>query len=67
MTIDIIAIDEHDLICPECSNSDPEKFLPIVTPCLHDGRIQGFMVSGVTCRVCETSIGFEHVANTSFS
>jgi rubredoxin len=66
MTIDIIAIDERDLVCPECGNTDPKKFAAITTPCMHDGRIRGITLSGVTCRVCETSIGFEHVANSSF-
>jgi hypothetical protein len=66
MTTNIIAIDEHDLICPECGNSDPEKFTTIVTPYLRDGLVQGLTASGVTCSVCETSIGFDRVANSTF-
>jgi hypothetical protein len=66
MTTDIIAIDECEMFCPECSNADPRKFSAIASPCWRDGHFQGYTLSGVTCRVCETSIGFVHVANTSF-
>jgi hypothetical protein len=66
MTTKIIAIDQHDLICPECGNSDPKKFTTITTPHIHEGRIKSYTLSGVTCSVCETSIGFDHVANSTW-
>jgi hypothetical protein len=66
MTTNIIAIDESELKCPECGNSDPRKFSVITTPFTHEGQVHGCTLSGVVCRVCQTSVGFDHVANSSW-
>jgi hypothetical protein len=66
MTTNIIAIDGSDLKCVECGNDKPEKFKTITTPDMLDGHIQGYTLSGITCMVCETSMGFERVKNSSW-
>jgi transcription elongation factor Elf1 len=63
MTTNIIAIDENELKCPECGNSDPRKIiLRKEVRAGHDVRRYSLV-----CKVCETSIGFDvhGVANST--
>jgi predicted nucleic-acid-binding Zn-ribbon protein len=67
MTHNIIAIDELDLKCPECGNTNPEKFRIITSAFAAGGfQIPGCTLSGVTCMVCKYSMGLDHVANSTW-
>ena len=65
MTTNILAIDENMLICPACHNTDPKRFKPASVPEMHQGVVCGYRITHVVCGVCQTSIGFEHAADSA--